>query len=51
MGDDQPEQEVDEVIDEEDPNTKNQDFGLWLNWTNAHVSYLKCLLKITDKID
>ena len=37
--------------EEEDPNAQNQTFQQWMNWTNANVVSLRCLLKLADRID
>lgn len=48
---DEDEEKMGEPIDEEDPNAKETDFKQWLSWTAAHVTYLRCLLKLADRID
>lgn len=39
------------VPEQEDANAASQDFKNWLAWSTAHVTYLRCLLKLADRID
>lgn len=40
-----------EAVEPEDSIAGSADFKQWLCWTTAHTSYMRCLVKLADRVD